>query len=642
MRYSGYAGKVLFVDLTTKKQRTEPLDLEDAKKLIGGVGINQKLTYQHLKPGTPPLSPDNPIVIGAGPLIGTLVPCTGKIQLTTKCAAAANAEGTKFFVGSASGGSNLFGLMLKNAGYDNLVIKGKSERPCYLRIIDDEVKVCDAEDLWGGPDIYEVADILTKRHGRCGIWAIGKAGENLVNFAHGIVDKKSSLGRNGGATVAGSKNLKAIVVKGTKGLNIWDKRQLLRLARQVAPRSKEQRDYFWEALEYSWTLGKKWAKYYPIELVKETLIEKKSCTACPLACRVVQEVKEGPLQGIMHRTTQSMYLPVLGRRLELKDYREAFALTDMINSLGLDYTTVMGMLKFVTRLYERGAISKGDIDGLEPKMGDFNSYKTLIAKIAAREGIGNVMADGWFELSNQVGVNAGEDVDGDSIEKGASTMFDGRFTSLDPTRFMICVNPKGGQHYHPLTYVPGHTMEEVRQWWLRQGIPKKELNKMFLGPEFNTGKLTKHLADQETALFCLGVCTMALVHDVLTIPDLARYYTAVTGIEATTEELREGGERAWTLAKLLNVREGFTREDDRLPKIWKKLIDDPIKTKSKGLITVREEYGTPVTHERVKEMFDEYYGECGWDVNSGIPTKEKLKRLGLSEFEDALPQKLCK
>jgi aldehyde:ferredoxin oxidoreductase len=637
MQYFGYAGKILFVDLTTRNHKTEPLDLDDAKKLIGGSGINQKLTYQHLMPGTPPLSPDNPIVIGAGPLIGTLVPGAGKVQLTTKSAAAANAEGTKFFVGTASGGSNVFGLMLKNAGYDHLVIEGKSDRPCYLRITDDEVEICDAGELWGGPDIYEVMDRLTKRHGKCGVWAIGRAGENLVKFAHGVVDKKSSLGRNGGATVAGSKNLKAIVVKGSKGLNIWDKRELLRLARQVAPRSKEHREYFWEALNYSWTIGKKWAKYYPIELVEETLVEKWACTACPLACRAVLEVQDGPLKGSLHRTTQPMYTPVFGRRLEMKDYREALTLAGMINALGLDYTTTMGMLRFVTRLYERGVISKSDTDGLELRMGDFNCYRSLIEKIANREGIGNFMAEGWFELSSHVGVNAWEDADGDSIEKGSSTMFDGRFTSLDPTRFTICVNPKGAQHYHPLTYVPGHTMEQVREWWLKQGIPEEYLNEMFRGREFNTGRLTKHLADQESVLFCLGVCTMELVHHVLTIPDLANYYTAVTGIETTTEELRRGGERAWTLAKLLNVREGFGREDDRLPKLWEQLIDHPIETKSRGAIMLRQEYGTPVTRETVKNMFDDYYNECGWDIEKGIPIKKKLQRLGLGEFEDALP-----
>ena len=234
-------------------------------------------------------------------------------------------------------------------------------------------------------------------------------------------------------------------------------------------------------------------------------------------------------------------------------------------------------------------------------------------------------------------MNAWEDPDGDSIEKGASTMFDARFTSLDPTRFVICVNPKGGQHYHPLTYVSGHPISEVREWWMKQGIPEEDINRMFDGPEFNTGRLTKHLADQETALFCLGVCTMTLVHNVLTMEDLAEYYTAVTGIQTTVEELRKGGERAWTLAKVINVREGFTREDDKLPKLWEILIDHPIETKSKGAIRMHEEYGSPVTRETAKKMFDDYYDECGWDIALGIPTKKKLGGLGLSEYAGTLP-----
>ncbi len=638
MKYFGYAGKILFIDLTNKKCEIEPLYSDDARKLIGGFGVNQKLAYDLLKPKTDPLSPENPIIIGCGSLIGTLTPGAGKIQLTTKCASPANQEGTKYFVGTGSGGSNTFGLMLKNAGYDHIVITGRSDRPCYVKIIDDEVEVCDAQDLWGGPDIYEVSDELMKRHGKCGVWLIGKAGENLVKFAHGIVDKRNSLGRNGGATVAGSKNLKAIVVRGTKGINIWDRHKLLQLNRRTQPKSKAQREYFWEALEYSWTLGKQWLQYYPIDLVKDTLVEKRGCTACPLACRVVLGVKDGPLKGTLHQTSQAMYIPVLGRRLELKDYRETLAIAGKINSLGLDYTTVMGMLKFVTRLYERGVLSKADTDGLELKMGDFSSYSALLEKIVNREGIGNAMAEGWFSLSKEVGVNAWEDPDGDSIEKGASTMFDARFTSLDPTRFVICVNPKGGQHYHPITYVPGHAIDEVRKWWLKQGIPEESINRMFDGPEFNTGRLTKHLADQEAALFCLGVCTMTLVHNVLTMEDLAEYHTAVTGIQTTVEELRKGGERAWTLAKVINVREGFTREDDKLPKLWETLIDHPIETKSKGSIRMHEEYGRPVTHETVKKMFDDYYDECGWDIKSGIPTREKVLKLGLGECSDVLPK----
>ena len=638
MQYYGYSGKILYVDLTTRKVKTEPLDLDEARKLIGGFGINQKLAYEILKPDTAPLSPGNPLIFSAGPLIGTLAPSTSKIQLTTKSAAAADVDGKKFFVGSATGGSNTFGLMLKSAGYDNLVITGHADKPCYLKIIDDDVEICDAADLWGKGDVYDVTDELRRRYGnRCGVWAIGRAGENMVTFAHGITDKRNSLGRNGGAAVAGSKNLKAVVVRGTKGVNVHDPRRLRQLYTETCKKAKEHTNYFAEALKYSWIIGEKWQQYYPREVVNNSLIQKRSCTGCPLSCRTVLEVKDGELKGELMRTTQPMYLVFFGRRLELKDYREAMVLTDMVNALGLDYTTIMGMLRFVVRMYERGVITKEDTGGLEIKMGDFRTYVKLLEMIANREGFGSIMADGWFALSEKVGVNAWEDNDGDSIEKGASTMFDGRFVPLEPTRFVLAVNPKGGQHLHPITYVPGHTFDEVKDWWSKQSLPDGVMKRTFTDGDMNTGRLTKHLEDQESAFYSLGVCTMAILHEALTVGDLADYYTAVTGMEMSPQELRTGGERGWTLAKMVNVREGFTGEDDRVPRLWELLIENPIKTK-KGDITLKEYFGKTVTTESLKNMYDEYYDEHGWDSKLGIPTREKLTELGLDKYAEALPE----
>ena len=228
MEYYGFAGKILYVDSTTRRIRKKPLDIELARRFLGGGGINLRLAYDLLAPGTDPLSPENPLIIGASPLIGTLTPSASKVTLTAKRPTYASAiEENKHAVTMGKGGTSKFGYMLKNAGYDHVVITGRAEGPVFLRIANDDVDICDATDLWGKMDAYETTEELIRRYGRCGVYAIGRAGENLVRFSTGMVDGKGSLGKSGGAAVLGSKNLKAIIVYGDKGIKVSDSKRLL-------------------------------------------------------------------------------------------------------------------------------------------------------------------------------------------------------------------------------------------------------------------------------------------------------------------------------------------------------------------------------------------------------------------------------
>jgi aldehyde:ferredoxin oxidoreductase len=231
MEYYGYAGNILYVDLSSGRIRKEPLDISIAEKFIGGWGINYRLIWDLLKPGTDPLSPDNPIIIGAGPLIGTL--CGGgKIQGTTKFALPATEDG-RHYVASASGGSSRFGIWMKNAGYDHLVITGRAPSPAYLKIIDDDIEICDARDLWGSTDIYKASDDLCRRYPDCGVIAIGQGGENLVRNSMAIVDKRAHFGRGGLGAVMGSKNLKAVITYGTKGIKIADTKRFMKTIKRL-------------------------------------------------------------------------------------------------------------------------------------------------------------------------------------------------------------------------------------------------------------------------------------------------------------------------------------------------------------------------------------------------------------------------
>ena len=215
MEVYGYAGKVLYVDLSTGKIEKEPLDLDQASRFIGGAGLTYVLLERLLKQGTDPMSPDNPIVVGAGPLVGTPVPGAGKLGGTTKFALPADEESSRYVVASGISGSQRFGVMLKRAGYDHLVITGKADTPALIRILDDDVHIEEAGHLWGKKDAYETVDTLRQDQADCGVLCIGEAGENQVRFALALTDKGSTMGRNGFGAVMGSKNLKAVCVRGT-------------------------------------------------------------------------------------------------------------------------------------------------------------------------------------------------------------------------------------------------------------------------------------------------------------------------------------------------------------------------------------------------------------------------------------------
>jgi aldehyde:ferredoxin oxidoreductase len=598
--------------------------MEMAKKFIGGCGVGERLLYDVLKPGTEPHSPDNTIIISAGPLVGTLAPGSAKIQLLTKSTTPANKEQSRYFIIPWScGGSRRFGTMMKRAGYDQIVITGRARTPAYLKIIDDDVEVCNADDLWGKRDIYETSDELTNRHKGSGVIAIGKAGESMVPFALCRVDKNSHLGRNGGAAVMGSKNLKAIVVYGTKGPKIWDPDRLKTLARSINEEVKKRR--------LVQTRKAVQAQFSGAEF-SDTLTGWTGCSGCVFACKSSHEIKDGEFAGTTLESGEFGFTLLFAKMLEPKDYRHGMKFMEVCDRLGVCYVTAVPMLRFITRLYERGIITQKDTDGLELKMGDINTCVKLVEKIARRDGIGDTLARGWFALGEKFGVDPNTDIDGDQIEKGCSVFMDARLFSLHPATFAQIVNAKPGAELHPVTFAPNLPMDRIKEWCRGIAMSQEEIDRVFDTDDFNTGRFTKHIEDGEAVYLALGNCVRWVGRDQIhSLRRLADLYSAITGIEITAEELKRGGERVWNMGKLLNTREGFTRADDVLPGLWAKAIDEPIKT-STGELRLRDYFGRPITHADFEKMLDDYYDEHGWDVNKGVPAKNKLVELGLEEF----------
>ena len=650
----GYAGAILHIDLTTGEFKKEPLDDKVVLKFIGGFGINNWLYYNLQKPGMDPFSPDSPIVIGAGALVGTLAPGASKVIATYKSPIFARDD--KHIIDNTVAGSNRFGIMLKNAGYDHLIITGRANRPVYLKIIDDDVEICDAVGLWGKKDVYETSDFLIDRHVGSGVISIGRAGEGLVRYAMAIVDYFGTFGKLGFGAVLGSKNVKAIVTCGSKGLKVANPKKFTEIVNSIHESARKVLMFLesfhtlgiasgWAiqaplVSEGNWT-NREWTKLYGPKKWAEL---KKShnnlaCNGCILACKVDYEIKDGEFKGLFSSTGHFMLPARIGQRLEIYDPKKAVKLLDICNRAGMCALTTSGIVNWVTKLYEDGIITKRDTGGLELQR-DFESYLSLFEMIIKREGFGDTLADGWYPISKKIGVNPDEFEPGPGIVKGVDSIRDGRFSTFDCERFANITNPRphhgGLESRQSLAGLPlGMLKEDIKN----MGTSEDEFERVFESTpyygRFNVARYAKHCEDVMAVYNGVGTCVSTAL---LPTPEesslklITSLYSAATGIEISVEELKRLGERAFNLFKVLNVREGFSRRDDVCPRVWllprdtpdgKKIMFDYYKKRA-------------ISEEDIEKLLDDYYFERGWDIKEGIPTKKKLIELGLEDISESV------
>jgi len=643
VEYYGYAGQILRVDLSSGKIEKEPLSPEFIEDYMGGVGMQYRLIYDLLRPGLDPFSPDAPVIVGTGTLTGTLTPLGGKVFATAKVPAIASKREEKHFISYCTGGNERFGAMMKNAGYDHVVITGRAKKPSYLKIIDDDIEICDAADLWGKKGIYETSEELAERHqgatGPAGVWAIGKAAENLVRHAHGVVDMHAQFGRHGVAAVLGSKNLKAVVTLGTRGVKVADSTSFMKAVDRVRHQIMSHPLFHTRGLKGDATGARE---------------IQRACMACLEGCKFGYQVEDGRFAGEKLKVSYSSLTRLFGRTLGLKHFGDTVRLMNMVNDYGLDMYTMRGMLRFLVRLYERGVITGKDTGGLVLKFGDFDSYVQLLNKIVNREDIGEVAAEGWYPLAQRIGVDASADFeDGWSIVKGVSLIADARNSGFSPVWGLGPMVTGMVRHRHGATYwAPGddihrdtyfpegrRSLNDLKRDMVRIGATEEELERMFTENDFNAGIMEKVTEDGHMVCDLLGVCEASHVlgHPMQDLPRLSELYSLATGIELSPAELKKKGEKIFNLVKVLNVREGFTREDDAVPSIWLQNVERPVildRSTIKGKSYLHDYFRRRISRDDVHKMFDDYYEERGWDIERGVPTKEKLVELGLGEFEE--------
>lgn len=664
MEYYGYAGQIIHVDLSSGKIKKEPISPELITGYLGGAGMQYRLIYDLLKPGIDPYSPDAPLIVGTGPLTGTLAPFNGKVFATAKVPAIASKREKKHFVSFSSGGNKRFGAMLKNAGYDHVVITGRANKPSYLKIIDDGVEICDACDLWGKKGIFETSEELAARHkgitGPAGVWAIGQAGENLVRHAHGVVDLHGTLGRNGIAAVLGSKNLKAVVTIGTKGTKVADPARFMAVADRVWRQIMADPRFHIE--DASWA-PKSGEDELNQDLPPDGKGIRRACMACLEGCKSEYYVNDGRFAGERLRVSYYRLTRFFGRTLGLKHYGETVRLMNMVNDLGLDKQTMQVMLHFLTRLYERGVITGKDTGGLELKFGDFEAYSKLLDKIVNREDIGEVAAEGWYPLTEKLGADVSADFEyGWPVVKGVTVMTDARNWGFTPTFALAPLVTGPVKHRHgPTFWAPGkdihrdtyvlenrRSLNDLKRDLLRLGATDQELGSVFTEDGFNAGRLEKVSEDGRMACDILGVCDAChnLGDPMRDLPRLAELYAAATGIELGPAELKNKGEKVCNLEKILNVREGFTREDDAIPSVWLQNAERSIirgessHRFAQGAGYLHDYFNRRLSRNDIHKIMDDYYEQRGWDIDRGIPTREKLVELGLGEFSSVVEEAL--
>jgi len=607
----GYAGRILLIDLTSGKTHVEPLNEEYAKKYIGGIGLGIRLLLDHSKPGVEPFSPENPLILTTGPISGTMWPTGGNGH------AFVSKSPQSFGVGeSKSHGS--FGTELKRAGYDAVIFKGKAEKLVYVWIDDDSVQLLDASHL-KDKSPAETEDIIREELGDyyIRVAAIGPAGEKLVRLACIINEKTRAAGRTGMGAVMGSKNLKAIAVRGTRDITVAKLDEFMEFVKEFHERMKGPATQKYRtlgtpvnvlvhnAIACMPTRNYNNASFEGAEKVSgETLNERFvakiiGCSSCAMRCEHVCVVPEGPYKGTM---TRMEYEPLwaLGPYCGVDRLDAIIKGMDLSNYYGIDSIGVGVIVGFAMDCYERGILTEKDLGGIDARFGNQEALVQLIEKIGKREGIGDILAEGVKIAGEKIG--KGAEKLAQHIKGVEVTGYDLR--ALKTAALGFAVSFRGADHNRHGAY--GFDV-------------KGKVNRLIV--EKGRGKMVKDMEDQYTIVDSLIVCKFSRGTYYDGFKDMAKLYSLVTGFEVTPEEMRQAGERINNVARLFNIREGLGRKDDTLP--YKVMhLPVPDEGPSKGAYVSRKE---------LDFLLDDYYESRGWNKD-GIPTTEKLKELGMEDL----------
>ena len=616
----GYMGRILRVDLTTGKISEERLNESDCKMYLGGSGLATRYLFHEVPKGADPLGADNELIFMTGPLTGTESPSAGRYCVVTKSPL------TGFWAEANSGGN--WGVCLKSAGFDGIIVQGVSPRPVYLVVDDGKAELRDAEHLWG-KGVSETDRLIKEDLGEdFNVACIGISGENLVKYAAIINDVHRAAGRCGVGAVMGSKRLKAVAAGGTQEIAIANKDVFSEISRRNYDLVNESMlkitlETYGTAMTTdlvnvrggfptrNWQTGvfPDIDKISGITLESTLLVDRKHCYACPISCCRVSVVRSGPYackgEGPEYET-----IGAFGAMCALENLEAVTLAHNLCDDYGLDVVSTGSTIAFATECYERGILTGADTDGLELRFGDPDPVIELIHRIAKREGIGDLLAEGTRRAAA-------------SLDKGAESFamhVKGlELPAYDPRAAKICglafaTANRGGDHI--TAYIEGPAFIDIPFMCVEDSRIE---DSMVEDPA--EAKVVKDLEDALTVFDCVGTCKFMGM--ALSTEDWVDMISNCVGWEFSVGDFRKAGERVYNLARAFSVRDGLTRADDTLPR---RLLEEPLPE------------GPAAGHkvERMDEMLDAYYGFRGWDARTGKPSAAKLRELSLDYVIDKI------
>jgi len=597
---NGYCGKLLRINLTTQQSSTEPIDLKLAKKFIGGRGLGTYYLTREVDPTVDPLSAGNKLILVAGPLTGSPAPASGRYMVVTKSPL------TGTVACSNSGG--YWGAELKFAGYDMVVIEGKAARPCYVTIRDDQVEVQDAGDYWGRM-VTETTESLIERFSdpKARVLVIGPAGERMSPIAAIMNDKYRAAGRSGVGAVMGSKNLKAVVVRGSGKVEPADPPKTRKLLKVLLARIKENA-----------TTGQGLPTYgtavlvnvinengiYPTEnfqkgcfeaadrnsgevLAEKYLTGKDVCFRCPIACGRYCTA-DGVEGGGPEYETIWAYTADCG----VSDLPAVVKANRWCNEYGLDTISAGATIACAMEMVQRGILKAEEVDGPPLEFGSGEAIVEWTRKMGAGEGLGAKMAMGSYRLAEMYGAPELSM----TVKRQELPAYDPRGAQGQGLQY--ATSNRGGCHVRGYIISP-----EIL------GAPEK------LDPFSVEGKATwvKLFQDLTAVIDSLGLCLFTSF--ALGAHHYRDLFNAIVGENWSSEDLLAAGERIWNLERMFNLEAGIGSDQDTLPV---RLLSEPLPDgPAKGHV------------HRLGELLPEYYKERGWS-EKGVPTKKKLADLALA------------
>lgn len=631
----GWVGKVLDIDLSNRKILVYPLDRDLAKRFIGGRGINGRMLFSLVQPNTDPLSPENVLIFGTGPLTGT-PGATGRFNVSFLSPA------TGLLGDSNSGGH--WGPELKYAGYDFLILRGKADKPVYIEIQDNEVYIRDAADIWGLNVWEATASIRRKmKDPKVQVLAIGQAGEKLVRFAAIMSSLTRAAARCGSGAVMGSKNLKAIAVKGSKGVNVADPSGVINKFQTLykAITTDYKFDFYPRYGTPILTEGLSPLGLMPIfnwqqtqmegvveRLGGQTFVDKfakksRSCHGCFLHCDHYYQVSNGKYKGTQGPGLEYETIVAFGPRLGNLDFESILHMNNLANQYGLDTISTGGSISLAIDLFQQGILTKADTDGMELRWGDSDLLVNIIHKIANREGIGDLLAEGPYWMAQKIGRGAEKHVC--HMKKLEPSLVEVRGHKAIALAFHT--STRGGDH---LRGQPGAEIGGFR------GVDPEIMAKRFGSADVGKPGVYDVVGKPRMVIW---IQHFAAVVDAIEMCKFSTYWSrfpvefeefsdlllVTTGVKFSPDDLLTIGERIWNVEKAFNLRLGFGRESD-LP--CEKLQNETIN-------------GGPLEGERLhldkfNNLLDSYYIMRGWDQYTGRPKRSKLEELNLGDIADEL------